>query len=443
MRRTAVATLIALAVLTLGALPASAAVTMTIGSPSAGQEISSATATQVHIRRQLFDPSVSDVELRLVRGGTPTAGAKLSCTQGCNDNEQIWGQLQLQPSSPDEFGVSHPLANGSWTVQSRWRNGSNGSWSAWGADVQITLSVPPSAVSGLAADADLRDVTLTWQRAPEPDISAYRIQRRPDGGSWTVVDSTDGSASSYSETVPSAGAYEYRVVTVRPNGDGGALTATSQSVSVTATSPSPSPSPTGSSSDGGGTTGGSTGGSSGGSTGGVQQGDDTGDDTTDGGTDSSGDDATTGDASGEPSDGSSSADGSGAGAEGTGGDAGSTSNRSYGRSRVAAPPGARQGASLDVDADLPDPEVAPEAEERFFGEGEGFSEELEYGAADAVLPEPDGEQDAVLRRMPGGIQEFIVSRFETRTLLTSIAAGLLFVTLGLHVFRWMRATAHE
>lgn len=435
MRRTAVATLIAIAVLTLGALPASAAVTMTIGSPSAGQEITSSTATQVQIRRELFDPSVSGVELRLVRDGTPTAGATLTCTQGCsNATDQTWGQLQLQPSSPDEFGVDHPLANGSWTVQSRWRDG-NGSWSGWGADVQITLSVPPSAVSGLAADAQLRDVTLTWQRAPEPDISAYRIQRRPDGGSWTVVDSTGGSASSYSETVPSAGTYEYRVVTVRPNGSGGALTATSPSVSVTATSPSPSPSPTGSSSDGDGTTGDP----SGGSTGGVQEGDDTG---TEGGTDGGSDDTTTGDSSGEPSDGSST-DGSGAGAEDTAGDDSGTSTRSYGRSRVAAPPGVRQGASLDIDADLPGPEVAPEAEERYFGEGEDFSEELEYGAVDPVLPEQDGEQDAILRRIPGGIQEFIVSRFEVRTLLTSIAAGLLFVTLGLHVFRWMRATAHE
>ncbi len=407
MRRIAFATLVAVSVLLLGALPAAAAVTATIQSPASGQEITSPTDAQVRIQRDpLFDPEVGAVALRLVRDGTLTSAAGLACVQGCRSGDQTWGQLVIDPRSPDAFGIDRPLANGTWTVQTRWQ--SDGTWSTWGGDVDVILSVPPSSVTGLSVDGDALDVTLTWTRAPEPDVSAYRIQRRPEDGAWRNVTSPDASASSYEDTTPSAGTYEYRVITLRPDGDGDVLTATSSSVSVTTTS-----SGSNSSDDGADPT------SDGGSSDGTSD---------DGGTSGNSD-------GGETSDDSSST-ATAAGTDEDGGDGGSTSTRSRGGARVAPPPGARQRSSLGADADLPQPEGAPRQEERFYGEGEGFSGELDYGDAQAIGP--DGTEDG-----GSALQKFIVSRVETGTLLRSIAAGLLFVALGLHAFRWLHATPND
>lgn len=434
MRRIAFATLLALAVLLVGALPAAADITASIQSPSAGQEITSSVGSQVRVQRSLLDPEVAAVQLRLVRDGSPTSAAGLSCIQGCGGSDQTWGQLAIDPRSPDEFGVTHPLANGGWTVQTRWQDG-GGAWSVWGGDVDVTVSVPPSPVTGLTSSADLRDVTLSWTRAPEPDISAYRIQRRPDGGSWSVIGSVGSEASSYQDTTPASATYEYRVVTVRPDGHGSVLTATSSSTTVTTTSSSASsPSDDGTTSSGGTSDGGTTSDGGGTSDGGTTS--DDGSTTTDDGASSDGTDGSTSDGA----DGSASGDGA---TTTDGDDGGSTSTRTSSGRRIAAPPGVRTGSSLDIDARLPDPEVAPQAE-RYYGEGEGFSEELDYSGAEPILPgEGDADGRSVLQRIPGGVQEFIVSRFETRTLLRSIAAGLLFVALGLHAYRWMHATPND
>lgn len=434
MRRIALTTLLSVVVLLLGALPAAAAVTARVGSPSPGQEITGSVAIQVCVTRDnpLTEPYPGSADVRLSRDGNSAVAGSTTAqvtqsSQDCASGGRAYTGKDLDPRSPGDFGLTEPLANGTWHVQTRVNDGS---WSG----SEVTVSVPPSPVRDVSASADRLDVALTWTRAPEPDISAYRIQRRPDGGSWQVISSVGSSSSSYQDTTPSAGTYEYRVVTVRPDGHGSVLTATSSATPVTTTSSGPGPSPSDGTTSDGGT-------SSGGTSGDGSTADD-GSGSTDGSS-GTGTDDTSDETAGPSSDGSTSVDGTAA--SGEDGDGGSASTRgSGGTRRIAPPPGVRQGTALDLDARLPDPEVAPREDERFYGEGEGFSEELDYGGAQAAAPGAgDAEGGTVLQRIPGGVQEFIVSRFETRTLLRSIAAGLLFVALGLHAYRWMHATPHH
>ena len=103
---------------------------------------------------------------------------------------------------------------------------------------------------------------------------------------------------------------------------------------------------------------------------------------------------------------------------------------------------------MDVETRLPDgsssastPSTSPGSTEEdvyYFGEGEGFSEELDYTGAEPITIERRGST-LVQRLIPGAVQEFFVTHFDLRRALTSIAAGFVLVLLALHTVRWMRA----
>lgn len=426
MRRLAAALAVPVALL-LHASPAAAA-SAALTSPSNGHTLTASVPLQVTVSRDcLLEGQPSSVAVRLAYPGS--RDASLSPSGPCNGGREVWGNVSFDPRAPSAFGLGGPLPNGEYRLQPFLDGAAQGA-------ITVLLSVAPSTVSDLAAAADDGMVTLMWKRAPEPDMSAHRVQRRASGGSWQQVASLGGGASSYLEDV-APGSYDYRVVTVRPDGKGGELTATSAAVGVKV-APRPAPSPTsgsgGSTGSGGGSGGGSTGGGGGTvESGGSAAGGGSGSDGGDGGATPEGGDPSTA-PGGEPA------------SEGaTAGPAASSPVTGLSGRRVARPPGVRQGITLDgPGVQLPDPQVAPqrgggEEDAFYFGEDQPFSEELDYSAIDPLTGERVGERGGVVRRMfPGALQEFIVHELNTRVMLLPIAAGLVFVALGLHMFRWMR-----
>jgi hypothetical protein len=98
--------------------------------------------------------------------------------------------------------------------------------------LELTLSVPPSAATDVQASAERGTVSLRWTRAPEPDITGYRVERRTEPAGWTAVGDVSASASTFADE-PGAGTHRYRLVTLRPKGEGGTYEVTSSDAEVT------------------------------------------------------------------------------------------------------------------------------------------------------------------------------------------------------------------
>ncbi|MDQ6796782.1 MAG: fibronectin type III domain-containing protein [Actinomycetota bacterium] len=105
---------------------------------------------------------------------------------------------------------------------------------------------PPADVSA-TANAD-GSVTVTWSRNSEPDLVGYQVQRRGPGGSGfepvgsAVTQPPEGSKPQWTDTTvgSTGGQFEYRVVAVRPDGDGAVTDrATSASSGAGVTVPGP------------------------------------------------------------------------------------------------------------------------------------------------------------------------------------------------------------
>jgi hypothetical protein len=99
-------------------------------------------------------------------------------------------------------------------------------------DLELVLSVPPTAPSEVRATVEDEVVALQWTRAPEPDVAGYRVERAGEQGSWSSVAVLAPSAASYADE-PGAGTHRYRVVSLRPNGQGGTYEVTSRDTDVT------------------------------------------------------------------------------------------------------------------------------------------------------------------------------------------------------------------
>jgi hypothetical protein len=97
--------------------------------------------------------------------------------------------------------------------------------------LEVMLSVPPSAATDVQASAERGAVSLRWTRAPEPDVTGYRVERRTGNDGWTGVGDVSASASSFADE-PGAGTHRYRLVTLRPRGDGGTYEVTSSEATV-------------------------------------------------------------------------------------------------------------------------------------------------------------------------------------------------------------------
>jgi len=73
------------------------------------------------------------------------------------------------------------------------------------------------------SDLDNIKVNLSWNDISQ-DNDSYVVQRRPEGGSWTVLTEEpplDGNATGYSDTSLAAGFYQYRVIAhLNDNGEG-------------------------------------------------------------------------------------------------------------------------------------------------------------------------------------------------------------------------------
>ena len=88
-------------------------------------------------------------------------------------------------------------------------------------DGSLTTIVPgtPTGLSATAAGQTV--VNLSWT-APDGPVTGYRIEYRPEGGSWTDVEADTGSpASTYRHQELDPGTtYEYRVSAINPAGTG-------------------------------------------------------------------------------------------------------------------------------------------------------------------------------------------------------------------------------
>ncbi|MFN2557731.1 MAG: hypothetical protein ABR592_12870, partial [Nitriliruptorales bacterium] len=224
-------------------------------------------------------------------------------------------------------------------------------------------------------------VKLTWNKAPEPDISGYRIERSTSDGGWQQVASVGPDATAYTDEAP-PGEYNYRVVSRRPSGKSGEPELTTASGSQSAEVPRPSKS----------------------------------------------EEKSPG--APAPAGGTGTATGSSAG--------GATQNTSRGAlaTRVPPPPQARQGFGFSLrslaQAFGQRQGEGEGAQEDYFGEGEGFSEELDYSGVDPVTGEP------VDLPLGESIQRMLISQLTNRPLLISLAVGLLLLALAVYILRWVR-----
>lgn len=425
-RRSSVALLSALTTLLLVPSPASAEARATVTSPGQNAVVSDPVDLTVTVTRELLDPEVRTVALRLsADGANRAAGTKtvvLSCVSGCGSERSTWSGPAFVPATAAPF-ASESVCNGRWHLQPSVDSGPFTS----GTTVSVAVAPSPArAVSSSTRGTD--EITVRWEAAPEPDVAAYRVERRVDGGSWRTVATVDAGQTSLTRRGLAPGRYEHRVVTLRPDGfiDGTPappcgdqqhdLAATSATTSATlgrSSSPSPSPgstsSPRPSSSPGP-----STGGNGG-------DGDQTG-----------------GDPSGEPGDGSSpdpsASPSDGSGAPGDGPSPGAT--RRGEAPRIGAPPSARrEGPRLSAPS-LPS-QPGSRQEDVYFGEDGPFSEELDYGDAEGIRDEDPGSR-SVTQRVVGGVEVFTERLVDPERILRPIAGGLIALTLGLHLRRWQR-----
>lgn len=427
-RRRNAAVVVAVAIVALALLPAfpAAAANGSVTSPQRDTTVSDVVPVRVTVQRSTGE-SISAVSVRLVRDGQSRGNASLSCQNGCGgmSGDQSWGGVSLDPRSPRAFGSSQPLANGYYSVEASVNGG------PFHGASRFLVSTAATPVAGLAARVDGKTIRLGWQLPPEPDVSGHVVERRHEGGSWSRVTSLGSNATSYTDTVSGHGTYTYRVFTSRPDGRGGVLTAVSANADAeVGAPPPPSPSPSNSSSPD----------SRGGPSGSTSDGSNT--DSSPDGTSREGDSPPDGSAEGsEQQEDEERTAGPAVEDEGSGDGA---RQRSSGISRrVAPPPGVRRGVVLSTERrTAPEgggesPEVAPE---RHYGEDDEYADELDYGDLDPVTGEPRRVTETRREVVRTPLSMFGGEQDATRATLVSVAAGLLFIVMGLHLFRWMRET---
>lgn len=397
-------------------LPASAA-TLTWLSPGAGAVVSDPVEIAVRVQREVGE-EVAGVTVRLSRDGETTApGTRtrdLRCAQsdGCNrlgEREDRWGLVQLGPDGGEL--ATGPVCNGRYVLQAQ-PSGSPG-WS--GAPLVLT-DPTVGAATGLIVDGEPRAAHLAWNPADSAGDVRQRVERRPEGASaWEPVAQLSATATSWSDQAVTAGTWEYRIVTTRGDGfvsgrpvvacadtEPDHTAASTGRSAVVAPGPTPTRSPAPDETAASGEPGG---------------------------------DADPSDPSGSegtPADGTGAATATDGGA---GGEDGASPRTSGPRTRVAAPPPARRG-STEVQA----PAIARSdgGGDRYFGEGEAFTDELDYGDAPGVAASPT-ETSAMGRWIPGGSETITRLRLDERHVVLPIATGLLLLALGLHMRRWMRS----
>lgn len=409
-------------------VPASAAladVTARVISPPPGSTVTQPVAVEVETDFQrLADRRPERVEVRLV---APTGGGveqlegsqlvDLRCVQNCSDGDGTtsrWvSERPFDPATFAPFGGDR-VCNGSHGIQARVAGG-------WTSGSGFVVSAPPSAPSDVSVDPGTARATIHWSPAPEPDVVGYTVHRREgSSGSWRTVAEVGPGTTSVTDREAPSGRVEYRVTTFRGDGtddDGDALSACrdedrdlhAAAAPVTTTIVAASTEPA------------------------------------DGGSSSSPEDGSSTDPDGEdetPSD-----DDEGGTSEdddGTDGEDGSTAD---GDTATPDPAPRRRAPSSSGDGD-PRPDVSvPQVEgsstpdeESFYGEGEEFSDELDFGELGSGQSGDDDVEGSVTLGVPGGLQGAGGEHLVLDRVLKPVAGGMIMLAFALHLRRWVRET---
>jgi hypothetical protein len=414
-------------VATVMVLPVSAAhaATSAVSSPEAGAVFMDTTepvAIRATVQRGLFEARPSTVTARLVaQDGTPIAGSQsveltmigescgvVNCTSTwevrSGDNPVLFNPATLQPFA------SMPSCNGGYGIQVAL--GGSDSWSGNG----FTISRAPGSPTPVKVATKVGQATVSWQPPSQPDVTGYTIeQRRSGSGSWNEVATVGPSTTSFTQKNLAPGTIEYRVRAWRGNGqneEGQTLapcadtelnlaSAWSSTASGTVPSSSTSPSP---------------------GDGSTEPGDDE-TEPTDESTEPTDESTEPTDESTEPTDESTDPE-----------PEASPSPTARPRTATrAAPPRVESEERRDVEA----PEISqPERRERFFGDDEEYSEELDFGAFDPG--DTDREPGTVTIQVPGGLQSVLGEQLDLERALAPVAGGMILLSLGLHLWQWTR-----
>jgi hypothetical protein len=414
-------TTVALTAAALVALPATAwaEVVPVAVSPADGTVVDAPVDVVVEVRREVVDRTVAAVDLQLAAGGArvaATATVPLVCLEanGCDGvaaRTARWGGVTLDPRTASPFRpASSPVCNGAYDLELR----TTGADGAFEPLARIVLSDRRVQTPGaFAADGEPREAELSWTRVAAPD-ARYRVERRPAGATaWTVVATLPASVERYIDSPVDPGRWDYRVVATRGDGlvDGVPVgpcvdtepdvTAATAARTVTV-APGPEPAP---------------------------RAQPTVDPSSPGTTPTPG--GTPGEPSAQPS--------PSAGAGGSGGTRGSGGASV----RIAPPPAPTRSASGARAPEIARPSGPDRGSSgpRFFGEGEEFSEAIDYCDVEEVAGE-DGTARAagrlVERFLPGRGAAFAELVLDRRALLVPLASGLVLIAAGLHLRRWMR-----
>lgn len=432
-----IAALLVAALVVLPAATAHAAGTARITSPGSGATVTAPTPLVAEVVGQagtFLNPRNHAVRFRIadhtgatiLDGTSPVDG---TCRENCA-GDSTWSGGTFDPATLAPF-ASRPVCNGTYTLQVRVDDG------AWTGHA-VRVARAPSAPGEVAVDAGIREATVSWAAAPEPDIAGYRVQRRA-GGSWTTVGQVGPDARSLTDDEVAAGEVEYRVASLRGDGQANGQPApacadtepdlatasapvptTVRSSSTSSTTSAPAkPTPSSSPSDGG------------------TSGDGDGDGTADG------QDGEGGTTDGGTTDGDAGSDDAGAdGDTATEDDAPAPARRPGNRVAPPAAVGTVSGPGVDVPMvpGADSPQVASEQEERFYGQDDEFSEELDFGDLGSV--EAIGEDGTTLEtrvvRVPGALQSILGEELDLGRVLGPVAAGLIMLTFALHLRRWTR-----
>ena len=418
---------LATAVVMLPTWPAGAEVRSTdVASPRAGDVLSDPVPIEVSVTWNGERPDHVDVRLVGADGARipNTEPVRLTdCSGDCQDfslaeRRSTWSGATFDPATLAPFASGGPRCNGAYGLQVR-PQGAN-----WGGGIGVVVSVDPSAPTDVTATATGTggQVEISWRAAPQPDVTGYTVQRRRNvTGSWDTVTEVGAQTTTVTDRDPPAGTIQYRVATFRGDGfDGDApvaacadsqrdLVAAAAPVTVQVAEPSGSPSDGGSSAPDG-----------------------------DGSSTPDGDGSSTpdGGSTGSPTDGS---DGQGGDADDQDGEEDASTSPQPSPRRRAPATSVRTGPGPQVDVpDVSSPSRSPAPEESHYGDGQGFSEELDFGELGDGESRASGDDEvagAVSLDVPGGGAE---DELALRRVLAPVAGGMIMLAFGLHLRRWTR-----
>lgn len=372
---------------------ASADARASVVAPGRDAVVQSPVALEVEVTREVLDAPPGRVQVRLSADGSGAAAGSrpvdLRCLSGCDTTTAVWGGRSYDPATAAPFGGG-PGCNGRWYLQVALDDG------RFASGTPVVASAPASPPRDVRVAIEGRDAAVTWGRAPEPDVAGYRVERR-DSGSWSPVGEVGADATRFVDGDVAEGTYEWRVVTLRPDGrvaggpaapcaDGEPdLETTSAAARGRVTQPPPSPAPSPSSSS-------------------------------------------------DPGPDQGTADGTGVGDAPVAGDGevGSDSGEaSPDGEAVATEPTTAGTAPASAEAATDEPR-----DERYYGEGEEVGT-LEY---DDVVPgdRPTAAAPQGGTWVPGGVSVTTQRDLDRTRILRPVAGGMVLLTFAFHIRRWQR-----